>query len=148
MLDTVFSFDQHIEAWTEMADSFAAEIYKYISIITAWWRHQMEAFSALLAPYAGNSPVTGEFTAKRPVVWSFDVFVDLRLNERLSKHSWGWWLGTPSRPLWRHNNGTINLFCTHFCSKYKIKISSVWGFAINYTSCNCYWIVPRDEPAL
>ena len=30
MLDTVFSLDQHIEAWTEMADSFAAEIYKYI----------------------------------------------------------------------------------------------------------------------
>ena len=26
-----------------------------------WWRHQMEAFSALLAFCAGNSPVTGEF---------------------------------------------------------------------------------------
>ena len=26
----------------------------------AWWRHQMEAFSALLAPCAGNSPVTGD----------------------------------------------------------------------------------------
>ena len=25
----------------------------------AWWRHQMETFSALLAIYAGNSPVPG-----------------------------------------------------------------------------------------
>ena len=27
----------------------------------SWWRHQMEAFSALLAICAGNSPVTGEY---------------------------------------------------------------------------------------
>ena len=32
---------------------------------------------------------------------SFDVFFDLRLNERLSKQSRGWWFETPSRPLWR-----------------------------------------------
>ena len=30
---------------------------------TAWCRHQMETFSALLAFCAGNSPVTGEFPA-------------------------------------------------------------------------------------
>ena len=67
-----------------------------------WWRHQMEAFSALLAFCAGNSPVTGEFLAQRPVTRSFDVFFDLRLNERSSKQSWGWWFQTPLRPLWRH----------------------------------------------
>ena len=33
----------------------------------AWWRNQMETFSALLAPCVGNSPVTGEFPQKRPV---------------------------------------------------------------------------------
>ena len=27
----------------------------------AWWRHQMETFSALLATCAGNSPLPGEF---------------------------------------------------------------------------------------
>ena len=32
-----------------------------------WWRHQMDTFSALLALCAGNSPVTGEFPAQRPV---------------------------------------------------------------------------------
>ena len=72
---------------------------------TAWWRHRMETFSALLAMCAGNSPVTGEFPAQRPVTRSFDVFFDLRPNERLSQHSWGWWLETPSSPLWRHSNG-------------------------------------------
>ena len=41
----------------------------------------MEAFYALLAIWAGNSPVTGEFPAQRPVTRSFDVFFDLRLNE-------------------------------------------------------------------
>ena len=43
-----------------------------------WWRHQMETFSALLALCAGNSPVSGEFPAQRPVTRSFDVFFDRR----------------------------------------------------------------------
>ena len=40
----------------------------------------------------------------RPVTRIFDVFFDLRLNKRFSKQSWGWWLETPSCPLWRHSN--------------------------------------------
>ena len=52
----------------------------------------------------GNSPVTGEFPIQRPVTRSFDVFFDLRLNKRLSKQWWGWWLETPSRPSWRYCN--------------------------------------------
>ena len=51
----------------------------------------METFSALLAICAGNSPVPDEFPTQRPVMRSFDVFLDLRLNKRLSKQSWGWW---------------------------------------------------------
>ena len=52
----------------------------------------------------------GEFTGprwiptQRPVSRSFDVFVDLRQNKRLSKQSWGWWFETLSCPLWRHCN--------------------------------------------
>ena len=52
----------------------------------------------------GNSPVTGEFPAQRPVTPSFDVLFDLRLNKRLSKQLWGWWFETPSHPLWRQSN--------------------------------------------
>ena len=84
----------------------------------SWWRHQMEAFSALLAICAGNSPVNGKSPAQRPVTRSFDVFFDLCLNKRLSKQSWVWWFETPWRSLWRHwivltfirqgRNGNIN----------------------------------------
>ena len=42
----------------------------------------METFSALLALCAGNSLVTGEFPAQRPVTRSFDVFFDVHLNKR------------------------------------------------------------------
>ena len=45
----------------------------------------METFSALLAIYAGNSPVPGEFLAQRPVTRSFDIYFDMRPNKRLSK---------------------------------------------------------------
>ena len=56
-------------------------IYLFIDVIVMligwnsapWWRHQMEPFSLLLAICAGNSPVTNEFSFKRPVTRSFDV---------------------------------------------------------------------------
>ena len=66
----------------------------------------METLSPLLAICAGNSPVTDEFPVQRPVTRSFDVFFDLRMNERLRKQSWRLWFETPSRPLWRYSNAT------------------------------------------
>ena len=59
----------------------------------------METFYALLAPFAGNSPVTGDFPSQRPVTRSFDVFFYLHLNKRLSKQ-----IETPLGSLWRHRN--------------------------------------------
>ena len=59
---------------------------------------------------------------------SFDVFFDLRLNNRLSKQSWGWWFETLSRPLWRHCNATlINMY-------YWTPLSSVLHLNITPTS--------------
>ena len=75
---------------------------------TPWWRHQMETFSALLALCAGIISVTGEFPAQRQVTLSFDVFFDLRLDKRLSKRSWGWWLEMPLCPLRCHCNAARN----------------------------------------
>ena len=77
--------------------------------IKSWWHHEMETFSALLALCAGNSTVIGEFPAQRPVMRSFDVFFDPRLNKWLSKQSWDWSSETPSRSLWRHCNGRSRL---------------------------------------
>ena len=44
----------------------------------------MDAFAALLAFCAGNSPVTGEFLAQRPVTRSFDVVFDLCPKQQLA----------------------------------------------------------------
>ena len=87
----------------------------------AWWRHQMETFSALLDLCAGNSPVPGEFPAQRPVTQSFDVFCELRLDKQLNKQSWGWWIETRSRSWWRHRNGYRYWFISHMPS-----MSHVW----------------------
>ena len=67
--------------------------------------------STLWALCAGNSPVTGEFPPQRPVMRSFDVFVDLRLNKRLSKQSAG-----DLRRRCAHYNVTILYFWAFACS--------------------------------
>ena len=64
----------------------------------------METFSALLALWVGNSPVTGEFPSQRPVTWSFYVFFDMSLSKRLSKQSRRQWFEAPSCSLWHHCN--------------------------------------------
>ena len=61
-----------------------------------------------------------------PVMRSFDVFVDLHLNNRLSKHSWGWWFETLSRSLWRHCNVSV---CTVYPKKY------AYGFCFAVLCC-------------
>ena len=88
-----------------------------------WWRHQMEAFSALLAICAG----TGEFPTQRPVTRSFHIFFDLRLNKRLSKQWWGWWFETLPRPLWRHRNDISLVLSLLYLNQF-VKISSCLGF--------------------
>ena len=79
--------------------------YGCLCTSTSWWRHKMEAFSALLALCVGNPAATHGFPSHRPVKRSFDVLFELRLNKRLSKNSWRRWFETSSRPLWRHCNG-------------------------------------------
>ena len=55
-------------------------------------------------PLCGEFTGPGEFPAQRPVTRSFDVFFDLRLNQRLSKQPWDWWFETPVWSLWPHRN--------------------------------------------
>ena len=98
-----------------------------------WWRHQMETFSALLAICAGNSPTTGEFPTQRPVTRSFDVFLDLCLNKRLSKQSWGWWFETPLHPLWRQCNLYLTDADTTTPDKYERAIEELKR--LKFTNC-------------
>ena len=78
------------------------------------WNHSSTMMTsshgnALLDICAGNSPVTGEFPIQSPVMRSFDVFLDLCLNERLSKQPGGCRFETQSGPLRRHSNA-LTLF--------------------------------------
>ena len=60
----------------------------------SWWRHQMEAFSALLAPCAGNSPVIGEFPSQMASDAELRYLCDVSWSKLLSKRPNDWWSGT------------------------------------------------------
>ena len=68
-----YYLNQNFYSWVRYCalHPISQEMFK-VSIIErslkiTWWRHHMETFSALLALCAGNSPVTGDFPAQRPV---------------------------------------------------------------------------------
>ena len=107
----------------------------HCKIGSAWWHRQMETFSALLALCDGNSPVAGEFHAQRPVTRSFDVFFDLRLNQPLSKQSWGWWSETPPSPLWRLCNVLLRRTAVTLIELSFISIYNAVALDISITIC-------------
>ena len=80
---------------------------RWLLSIVSWLRHQMDAFSSLLAICAGNSPVTGEFPAQRPVTRSFDFFylICTRINGWVNHRESG-----DLTSLWRHRNVADTLF--------------------------------------
>ena len=84
----------------------------------SWWRHQMETFSVLLAICAGNSPVTGEFPAPRPVTRNFVMFSLI----------WAWMDG------WINNReaGDLRRHCTHYHVTVMIKQSSLLHGQLNW----------------
>ena len=71
-------------------------------------------------PLCGEFTGPGEYPAQMPVTRSFDVFFDLRLNNRLSKQPGGWWFETPPWTLWRQCNDHTEQKCADFCSAWCI----------------------------
>ena len=55
-----------------------------LETLSAWRRHQMETFSALLALWEGSPLVTGGLPSQRPAAWSFEIFSRICT----SAHSW------------------------------------------------------------
>ena len=131
--------------WKINRNFFSTQFFYNLSSVVcfSWWRHQMETFSPLRALCLDNSPVARELRSQRPVMQSFDVFFDLRLNERLSKQSWGWWFETPSRPLWRHYNV---VFTHNVCGVIKINfIDFCWISIIGYISVTFWkWLLGQN----
>ena len=72
-------------------------IIKVANDSMSWWRHQMEAFSMLLAICEGNSPVTSEFPSQRPVTQMFCLICTW-------KNSW----------VNNHEAGDLRHQCTHY----------------------------------
>ena len=114
-------------------------------------------FSALLAICAGNSLVTGEFPAQRPVTRSFDVFFE-RMKKRLSKLWRGWWFETPLCPLLHHCD--VNKTVVFIVNSYrKIRILDIqftlrmaigelcdiiYAYCVMNGSCRHRWIILHD----
>ena len=103
------------------------------SLGDAWWRHQLETFSELLILCTGNSPVTGDFPAQRPVTRNFDIFFDLHLNKPLSN----------LRPHRAHYDVTVMARMWRlslFSSFTPYNITFPFGTFINTCMlCNTYW---------
>ena len=106
---------------TDNKEAMGLSISLSLDIVYSWWHHQMETFSALLALWAGNLAVTGDFFSQMPVTRSFKfffiswannqdagdlrrhcahygaivMFVDDIMIQMLGKrkHGDGWWLG-------------------------------------------------------
>ena len=75
-----------------------------------------------------RSPVN---SPHRPVTRSFDVFFDLQW--------WGWWIETPSCPLWRHCNVTEDLSSKLVCcAQYDAILYSDFSRGYSIIATNCY----------
>ena len=77
-----------------------------IAMVTSWNGNIFRVTGHLYGEFTGHWWIPRTKASDAQV----DVFFDLRLKERLSKQSLGWWYETPSRPLWRHSNGE-QYFC-------------------------------------
>ena len=104
-----------------------------------WWRYQMETFSALLAIWAVNSPVTGEFPTQKPVTRSYDVFFDLGLNKRVSKQSRGWWFETPSHVIVMIATAVSSVPCL-YTTEVKIVVLSSCVVRLDMAPFSSLWI--------
>ena len=100
--------------------------------VDSWRCHQMKTFSALLAICAGNSQVTGEFPAQRPVTRSFGIIFDLHLSN-------GWVNNRGAGDLRRHraHYDITNAVCLNqaeggqnvsICLIFIIWLKLHWGF--------------------
>ena len=101
-----------------------------------WWIcHIMTSSNGNIFRVTGH--LCGEVTGHRwiPRTKASDVellcFLDLHLNKRLSKQSWGWWFETPSCPLWRHYNEWIYPYYPKSIYWQQGNSKWLWGYGLN-----------------
>ena len=114
-----FSCVEEMTSYSKMTDSWEPSTYHDTSCFTnvscafCMMTSSSGSIFRVTGLLWGNSPVTGEFPAQRPVTRSFDIFFDLRLSKRLDKQSKRRWFETPSPSLWRHRNDISRYFLLH-----------------------------------
>ena len=105
--DSIFSICiTRVLMMTSSNENFFPRYWPFVRIIHRW---------------PVNSPHKGQWRG------ALVFFCDLRLNKRLSKQWWGWWLETP---LWRHCN---------VCVWPRLMMSYVYAMHSNAYS---YWLSP------
>ena len=88
-------------------------------------------------PLCGEFTGPGEFPTQRPVMRSFDVFFELRLNKHLSKQPWGWWFETP---LWGHAASIFNsLWPSNAICWYRFRSTMAHVMACRLKAPSHYW---------
>ena len=99
--------------------------------VKTWWYAKVFRFTSPLWVESTGDP------SQRPETWSFDVFVDLCLNKRLSKQSRRRWFETKSLSLCRHCNEDllwlaiiwmVNSYCVKLIFR---KYKHIFAFSIN-----------------
>ena len=110
-----------------------------------WWRHQMETFSALLAIYAGNSPVPAITVGMRLIL----KFI------RKVAHQWRWFYCQTCKLLSRSDNftsifsvGSLSHFpvlntmkCRHIFSYMAVNYVFIVSTGYNILTSTVYWYV-------
>ena len=84
--------------------------------------------------------------SQRPVTRSLDIFLDLRLNKRLSYQSRRRWFETPSRSLWRPCNGSgfITWECFHINILTILKVFKHAFFTNSNSALDFFCKTPKD----
>ena len=116
-------------------------------------RYNVQSNTDMMTSSNGNifrvtGPLYGEFTGLRWIPRTkasdaeLDVFCDLRLIKRLSKHSRDRWFETPSRPLWRHCNDLWCCNCNTLLDIWPVSDSPAW----NHFACVKYLSMSKITP--
>ena len=99
----------------------------------------------------------GEFTGHRWIPRTKASEAELwwfLLNKRLSKQWWGWWLETPSRPLWRHCNNEQYAICKTAHADLNVAVTSRECYGVsNHRQLDClsnslYRLTSKDTSKL
>ena len=115
-------------------------ILSWVELSWIMYQHLMTSSNGnifrVTGPLCGEFTGPGEFPTQRPVMRSYDVFFDLRLNKPLSKQPWGWWFETSSWSLWRQCNDFTHIGISQMftiCSVIDVEKSpSVCPFRVNW----------------